>query len=139
MIEDITQEFTTKQMSDLLYDDLSQIKDDNENETEAILITPNTESIFPCRLIDTPLDSILKSKNAIPLMKDFKVTIEHWNEKQRNCMEMASNTDKTLQKRNMLRTNTQPIIFDEITQKYKLITSYEVRWNAITNTFEYIK
>lgn len=139
MIEDITQEFTTKQMSDLLYDDLSQIKDDNENETEAVLTASTTESIFPCRVINTPLDSVLKSKNAVPLMKDFKITIEHWNEKQRFCMEMASNTDKVLQKRNMLRTSTQPIIFDEITQKYKLITSYEVRWNAITNTFEYIK
>lgn len=139
MIEDMTQEFTTKQMSDLLYDDLSQIKDDNENETEAILITPNTESIFPCRLIDTPLDSILKSENAIPLMKDFKITIEHWAEKQRFCMEMASNTDKVLRQRNMLRTNTQPIIYDEITKKYRLITSYEVRWEALTNSFIYIR
>lgn len=139
MIEDMTQEFTTKQMSDLLYDDLSQIKDDNENETEAVLTAPTTESIFPCRVINTPLDIVLKSKNAVPLMKDFKITIEHWNEKQRFCMEMASNTDKVLQKRNMLRTNTQPIIFDEITQKYKLITSYEVRWEALTNTFIYIR
>ena len=115
-------EFTTKDMSDLLFDNLSQIKDDNENETEAVLTTPTTESIFPCRVINTPLDSVLKSENAIPLMKDFKITIEHWAEKQRFCMEMASNTDKVLQSRNMLRTNTQPIIF-----------------NAITNTFEYIK
>lgn len=139
MIEDISQEFTTKQMSNLLYEDLSKIKDDDISNTEAVLTKLTAESIFPCRVINTPLDSVLKSENAIPLMKDFKITIEHWAEKQRNCMEMVSNTDKVLQKRNMLRTNTQPIIFDEITQKYRLITSYEVRWNAITNTFEYIK
>ena len=132
-------EFTTKDMSDLLHDDLSKIKDDETNNTEAVLTTPTTESIFPCRVINTPLDSILKSENAIPLMKDFRITIEHWAEKQRFCMEMVSNTDKVLQKRNMLRTNTQSIIFDAITQKYRLITSYEVRWNAITNTFEYIR
>lgn len=132
-------EFTIKDMSDLLYEDLSKIEDDNVNETEALLTTPTTESVFPCRVIDTPLDSVLKSENATPLMKDFRITIEHWAEKQRKCMEMASNTDKVLQNRNMLRTNPQPIIFDEITQKYKLIISYEVRWNAITNTFEYIR
>lgn len=132
-------EFATKDMSDLLYDDLSKIKDDNIDNTETLLTTPTTESVFPCRVIDTPLDSVLKSENAIPLMKDFKITIEHWAEKQRFCMEMSSNTDRVLQNRNMLRTTTQPIIFDEITQKYRLIASYEVRWNAITNTFEYIR
>lgn len=133
------QEFTIKDMSDLLYDDLSLIKDDNKKKTECVLQTPTTESVFPCRLINTPLDSVLKSENAVPVLKDFQITIEHWASKQRNCMEMASNTDKALQKRNMLRTNTQPIMYDEITKKYRLITSYEVRWNGITNSFNFIK
>lgn len=133
------QEFTIKDMSDLLYNDLSLVKDDNKNNTEASLQTPTTESVFPCRLINTPLDSVLKSENAIPVLKDFQITIEHWASKQRNCMEMASNTDKALQKRNMLRTNTQPIMYDEITKKYRLIISYEVRWNGLTNSFNFIK
>lgn len=133
------QEFTTKNMSDLLYDDLSQIKDDNKNDTEATLQNPTTESVFPCRLIDTPLDNVLKSENATPILKDFQITIEHWASKQRECMEMASNTDKVLQKRNMLRTNTQRIIYDEITKKHRLITTYEVRWNGLTNSFQFIR
>lgn len=133
------QEFTIKDMSDLLYDDLSLIKDDNKKKTECVLQTPTTESIFPCRLINTPLDSVLKSENATPILKDFQITIEHWSDNQRKCMEMASNTDKVLQKRNMLRTNTQPIMYDEITKKYRLITSYEVRWNGLTNSFNFIK
>ena len=133
------QEFTIKDMSDLLYDDLSLIKDDNKNNTEVSLQTPTTESIFPCRLINTPLDSVLKSENAIPILKDFQITIEHWSDSQRKCMEMASNTDKALQKKNMVRTNTQPIMYDEITKKHRLITSYEVRWNGITNSFNFIK
>ncbi len=132
-------EFTIKNMSDLLYDDLSKIQDDGKNNTEAVLQTPTTESIFPCRLINTPLDSVLKSQNAVVLKKQFKITIEHWSSTQRHCMEMATNTDETLRKRNMLRTNTQPVLFDEITKKYRLITIYEVRWNALTNSFEYVK
>ena len=70
----MTKEFTTKDMYDLLYEDLSRIKDFDNKETEAVLQTPTTESIFPCRLINTPLDSVLKSENAIPLLKDFKIT-----------------------------------------------------------------
>lgn len=135
----MTKEFTTKDMSDLLYDDLSQIKDSNKKITEVSLQTPTTESIFPCRLINTPLDNVLKSENAIPILKTFQITIEHWASKQRECMEMASNTDTVLQKRNMLRTNTQPIIYDEITKKYRMITIYEVRWNGLTNSFQFIR
>lgn len=86
----MTEEFTTKNMSDLLYDELSQIQDNNEGKTEALLQTPTTESIFPCRVINTPIDSILKSENGKPVLKDFQMTIEHWCDSQRQCMEMAS-------------------------------------------------
>ena len=128
-------EFTIKDMSDLLYDDLSQIKDDNINDTEAVLTMPTTESKFPCRLIHTPLDNVIKSKNAIPILKSFQITIEHWSDSQRKCMEMINNTDKILQKRNMLKTNTQPIQYDKITKKYKLKTKSEVKHNGLTKSF----
>lgn len=129
-------EFTTKDMSDLLEERLNVIKDNGKNTTEITLNNPTTGSKFPCRLIHTPLDSVLKTENAVPILKNFQITIEHWASKQRNCMEMASNTDKVLQGMNMLRTNTQPIIYDEITKKNRLITIYEVRWNALTNSFQ---
>lgn len=132
-------EFTTRDMSDLLEADLNPIKDNKKSSTEVTLENPTTKSKFPCRLIHTPLDSIRKSENAIPILKDFQITIEHWASKQRNCMEMASNTDEVLRKRNIVRTNTQPIIYDEITKKYRLITVYEVRWNGLTNSFQYIR
>lgn len=135
----MTEEFTTQDMSDLLYDDLSEIKDNGKEKTEAVLNTPTTKSKFPCRVINTPLDNILKSENAVPILKEFQIIIENWTNKQRECMSMATNTDRILRKRNILRTNTQPIIYDEITKKYRLITKYEVRWNALTNSFQFIK
>ena len=131
--------FTTKDMSDLLYDDLCAIQDVKETNTEAVLITPTTESIFPVRVINTPLESINITNNAIPIRKTFQVTIEHWSDTQRFCMEMVDNTDKVLQKRNFIKTNTNQILFDEITKKYRLITTYEVRWNALTNSFQFIR
>lgn len=132
-------EFSTKDMSDLLYDDLSVIQDNEGINTEAVLTTPTTESKFPCRVIENPLESINKTQNGIPILKTFQVSIEHWDNEQRFCMEMANKTDKQLQKRNFIRTNSSPIIFDQITKKYKFITTYEVRYNALTNSFSYIR
>lgn len=132
-------EFSTKDMSDLLYDDLSIIQDNAGINTEVVLTTPTTESTFPCRIIDTPLESINNTNNATPIRKTFQVSIEHWDNKQRVCMEMADRTDKQLQKRNFSRTNSSPIIFDQITKKYRFVTTYEVRWNALTNSFSYIR
>ena len=132
-------EFTTKDMSDLLYDDLSTIQDNEGVNTETVLTTPTTESTFPCRVIDTPLESVNNTNNATPIRKTFQVSIEHWDNEQRFCMEMADRTDKQLQKRNFIRTNSSPIIFDQITKKYRFITTYEVRYNAITNAFSYIR
>lgn len=131
--------FTIKDMSDLLYDILSEINDDQEEKTNTILQTPTTKSKFPSRVINTPLESIERTESAIPLRKTFQVSIEHWTSKQRDCMEMANKTDLELRKKNMIRTNTSPILFDEITKKYRLITTYEVRWNALTNSFELIR
>ena len=132
-------EFSTEDMSDLLYDDLSTIQDNKGENTEAVLTTPTTESEFPCRVIDTPLESINNTDNGIPIRKTFQVSIEHWASEQRFCMEMANNTDKQLQKRNFIRTGSSPIIFDQITKKYRFVTTYEVRWNALTNSFSYIR
>lgn len=132
-------EFTTKDMSDLLYDDLSTIQDIEGTNTETVLTTPTTESVFPCRVIETPLENINKTQDGIPIRKTFQVSIEHWDNEQRFCMEMADRTDKQLQKRNFIRTNSSPIIFDQITKKYRFITTYEVRYNAITNAFSYIR
>ena len=56
-------EFSTEDISDLLYDDLSTIQDNNGENTETVLTTPTTESEFPCRVIDTPLESINNTEN----------------------------------------------------------------------------
>jgi len=132
-------DYTTKDIAGLVYDILSQIKDKNEEKTEAVLQTPTTESIFPCRVISTPLESVVKTENAVPVRKTFQISIEHWTSKQIDSMEMTNNTDIALRQKNFIRTNTSPILWDEITKKYRLITTYEVRYNAITNALEFIR
>lgn len=125
-------ELTIKDFSDLVYEKLEELKQ------ELSLENPNTESKFPCRTISTPLERVQKTINAFPLLKVFQINISCWDSKQRICMEMASKTDEKLREYNFIRTNTTPINFDDITKKYRLTVTYEVRWNAITNSFEFI-
>ena len=47
--------------------------------------------------------------------------------------------DNKLQEYNLTRTNTSPLIFDNTSKKYGLTVTYEVRYNGITNAFEFIK
>lgn len=131
--------FTSKQLSDLLYNILSEIEDSDSSKTKVVLDTPTNKSTYPCRVISTPLENITKTRDAIPLFKTFQVSIEHWATYKRGCMDMVSKTDKELRAKNFIKTNTNPIIFDEITKKNRLITTYEVRYNAITNSFDCIR
>ena len=119
----------TKEFSDLIYDKLVQLGD------EVIQTNPKTTSKFPCREIQTPLKSINRTK----AMSTFQISIKHWNDKQRMAMEMTDKTDEKLLEYNLVRTNTSPCIYDSILQKYGLTTTYEVRYNALTNAFQIIR
>ena len=119
----------TKEFSDLIYEKLVKLGD------ETILTNPKTTSRFPCREIQTPL----KSVNRTNALVTFQISIKHWNNKQRNAMEMTDKTDEKLLEYNLVRTGTSPCIFDEILQKYGITTTYEVRYNALTNAFQIIK
>lgn len=118
-----------KEFSDLMYDKLVELQD------EVVLTNPSTTSKFPCRELGTPL----KSVNITHALDTFQISIKHWHESQRTVMEMADKTDVKLLEYNLVRTNTSPCIFDEILQKYGLTTTYEVKYNALTNAFQRIR
>lgn len=132
-------DFTCAGMSDLIYDILSGIKDDGYNDTECVLSNPTTKSKFPCRVIRTPLESVRDSINAVPIFKDFQVSVEHWSNSQRDSMAMSVLTDEQMRTKNFICTNTGTGWFDETTKKYIIRKTYEVRYNAITNAFEFIR
>ena len=119
----------TKEFSDLNYEWLTELED------EAILTNPKTTSKFPCREIQTPLKSI----NRTNAMCTFQISIQHWSDKQRDAMEMTDKTDEKLLEHNLVRTGTSPCTYDEILQKYAVTTTYEVRYNALTNAFQIIR
>lgn len=119
----------TKEFSDLIYDWLVELED------ETILTNPKTTSKFPCREIQTPLKSI----NRTRALCTFQISIKHWADKQRDAMEMTDRTDDKLLEHNLVRTNTSPCLYDSILQKYGATTTYEVRYNALTNAFQIIR
>ncbi len=133
-------EFTIKDMSALLYEKLSKLKDFEDKQTETTLDTSQEKiTTFPCRLINPPLEFIEKTQNAIPIRKKFQTKVEHIAISQAEVIEMANNTDLELRKIHFVKTLSESIIYDEKLQKYKQSNTYEVRYNMIFNTFEFIK
>lgn len=126
-------DLSIREVSDLICEKLEVLK------YEQVLIYPTTESIFPCLELHTPLKSVNKTQNAFPIKSTFQVSITCYDESQRKCMEMTNEVEEVLRKMNFCRTNTSSSIFDPITKKYGITTTFEVRYNAITDSFDFIK
>ena len=121
------------EFSDLVYEKLELLK------YKQILTNPTTTSKLPCLELHTPLKSVNLTENAFPIKSTFQISITCWNEKQRQAMKMADEVDKKLQEYNFTRTNTNPAIYDSILQKYGITITFEVIYNAIMNSFDFIR
>lgn len=119
----------TKEFSDLIYDKLIELGE------EVKFTKPNVDSKYPYREI------MVSSKNTekLNILYVFKISIKHWNEQPYNLLEMSDKTDKKLLENNLIRTNTSECIYDETLEKYELTTTYEVKYNALSNAFQTIK
>lgn len=123
-----------KEFSDIVYEKL-----ENLYTNKPILSNPNTESKFPILELHTPLKSVRKTDEAFPILTDFQMSITCWNEKQREAMDMTQKVETSLQEYNFTRTNTNPAVYDSILQKYGITIVFEVRYNSITNSFDFIR
>lgn len=127
-------DLSIKEFSDLVYEKLESLK------YKQTLSNPTTEDKEK-ELIElhTPLKSVNKTENAFPVFSIFQILVTCWNEKQRQAMEMTDKVDIKLQEFNFTRTNTSPAIYDAILQKYGITITFEVRYNSITNSFQFIR
>ena len=121
------------EFSDLVYEKLELLK------YKQILTNPTTTSKFPCLELHTPLKSVNNTEKSFPLFSTFQISITCWNEKQRQAMKMADEVDKELQELNFIRTNTSPTVYDTILQKYGITITFEVSYNSITTSFNFIR
>ena len=127
-------DLSIKDFSDLVYEKL-----ENLYKNKPILSNPNTESKFPILELHTPLKSVNLTENAFPIRSTFQISITCWNEKQRQAMQMTDEVSTKLQELNFIRTNTSPAIYDSILQKYGITITFEVIYNAIMNSFDFIR
>lgn len=126
-------DLSIKDFSDLIYEQLETLK------YKQILTNPTTTSKFPCLELHTPLKSVNKTENAFPIKSIFQISITCWNEKQRQAMQMTDEVSTKLQELNFIRTNTSLAIYDSILQKYGITITFEVIYNAIMNSFDFIR
>lgn len=127
-------DLSIKEFNDLIYEKLEDLY-----KNKPILSNPNTESKFPILELHTPLKSVNKTENAFPILSTFQISITCWNEKQRQAMQMTDEVDTKLQEYNLIRTNTSLAVYDSILQKYGITITYEVRYNSITGSFNFIR
>lgn len=126
-------DYTEKAFSDLMYEKLESLG------YEQTLQYPTTESTFPCIELHTPLKNVLKTQNAFPIRSMFQFSVTVWNSKQRECMEMSNKVEEKLRECNLVRTNTSPAYYDQVIKKYGITLTFEVYYNAIIDSFDFVK
>ena len=67
---------------------------------------------------------------------DISITVEVWADKQLDAVRLFEQLRTELEKLNLRQTGNVPSQQDDITEKWRFGGYFEVRWNAIDNTFE---
>lgn len=127
-------DLSIKEFSNLVYNKLSTLT------YKKILSNPTAEDKEK-ELIElhTPLKSIDRTENAFPIISSFKISITCWSEEQSKAMDMTSEVAAKLMELNLVGSNPNPTIHDTILQKYGITVTFEVRYNSITDSFQFIK
>ena len=125
-------DLSIKEFSDYMYEKLEDLG------YEIILTNITTESKFPCIEFHTPLKSVIKTQDAFPLFSTFQMQFTTWANKQREAMAMSNELEEKLRELNLVRTTTSEAIHDEITKKYGVTSTFEVRYNSITHSFDVV-
>ena len=86
----------------------------------------------------TPIETInlVNQDTGEIISKTFTVSIEEWADKKYEVMKMMDETSEKLRELNIIKNNNDNDIFDDITKKYRLISSYEVIYDGLYNCFK---
>lgn len=125
---------TLEDLTKLIVSKLKEIQN-----VEVTLQNPTTESKFPCKVVRTPLENILMTNEGTTVKARYSITIEEWANKKYDCMSMSNTTQTKLKELNITKVSNDVDLYDNITNKYRLITNYEVNYNGIYNSLELVK
>ena len=111
---------------------------------EVVKENPDGKAIFPCIVVQAPMR--LDEKNGenekgrnIPILSRFSITCEAWTKRKSSSIELADEIDSKLRGYNFTRIGTPIDLYDENTKCHRYGGSYEVFYNAITNSLEKVK
>jgi hypothetical protein len=127
-------DFDTGQFIEWVVDKLDTI-----TGLEVVLSNPSGDSKFPCAVVSTPLRRVVRTEDGVPVEIDISVQIDYWAGKKYDVMDLSDQGDIKLREYNLTRVNTTIDTFDEITKKYRYGGNYEVKYNAITNSYMNIR
>ena len=108
---------------------------------EVVLENPNASGVFPCIVCQAPMryDEKTNNEENMPILSRFSITIEAWTKKKSSSLTISDDIDSKLRGYNFTRIGTPIDLYDEITKCHRYGGSYEVFYNAMTNSFEKIK
>ena len=107
---------------------------------EVSLANPTDDAIFPIGVVNNPMeDVVMTDDDNIPIIKNFSITIEWWTNSRYESMKLCQETNLKMRTLNLLKVGNTIIRNDEVTSKYIVGETYEVRYNGLTNSLEKIK
>ncbi|MCI9434777.1 MAG: hypothetical protein HFI86_05875 [Bacilli bacterium] len=106
---------------------------------EVVSENPDGKAIFPCIVVQAPMRLDEKTGEYVPILSRFSITIEAWTKRKSSSIELADEIDSKLRGYNFTRTGTPIDLYDENTKCHRYGGSYEVFYNALTNSLEKVK
>ena len=106
---------------------------------EVVRENPDGKAIFPCIVAQAPMRLDEKNGEDVPILSIFSFTIEAWTKRKSSSIELADEIDSKLRGYNFTRTGTPIDLYDENTKCHRYGGSYEVFYNALTNSLEKVK
>ena len=106
---------------------------------EVVRENPDGKAIFPCIVAQAPMRLDEKNGEYVPILSRFSITIEAWTKRKSSSIELADEIDSKLRGYNFTRTGTPIDLYDENTMCHRYGGSYEVFYNALTNSLEKVK
>lgn len=107
--------------------------------TEVIMENPDSKGVFPCIVVQAPTRIDVKNGDSNPILSRFSITCEAWAHKKSSSIELADKIDQVLRNYNFTRIGTPIDLYDDNTKCHRYGGSYEVFYNAITNSLEKIR
>ena len=122
-----------KYFTQLFVDKVAEVPEIGSNG--ALLSNPDTSAHFPACVVQPPLTKSTRGARG-GAAYDLSVTVEVWSDKLSTSLGIFDEVITKMKDYAFSLVNTTPQHYDTVTKKWRFGGYFEVRWNAIDNSFE---